>query len=104
MTTAWPVILGLVGLLGFTNAEKIKVAFKGTLEPVDGISQPANGDFEQQVRDSISDIVRELKQLKAKDTQLQSQLLSQDSENYESLESMIEIIRVEIQQIRELVQ
>ena len=106
MTTAWPVILGLIGLLGFTNAERIRTVFKGTLEPVDGIHQPApaNANFEEQVRTSIADIVAELKRQKGKDAQLQSQLQSQDTENYESLQSMIDITRAEVQQIRELVQ
>jgi len=76
MTTAWPVILGLVGLLGFTNAEKIKTAFKGTLEPVDGISQPApaNANFEEQVRVSIKDIVVELKKQSARDARLEAEI------------------------------
>lgn len=101
----WPIILPLLAGTVWGNSETVRNFVTGkTLDPVDGIHQPANGDFEQQVRDSISDIVKELKRQKAKDTQLQSQLQSQDTENYESLESMIEITRAEVQQIRELVQ
>lgn len=56
----WPVIIGLVGLLGYTNAEEIKGVFAPkpvpTPEDVHGI-----GTFEEQLLQSLEDIVAKLK-------------------------------------------
>lgn len=68
----WPVIIGLVGVLGYTNAEEIKGVFASkpvpTPEDVHSI-----GDFESQVLQSLEDIVVWLKRHDAVLTDLQKE-------------------------------
>jgi hypothetical protein len=102
---AWPIVLPLLAGTVWGNSEAVRNFVKGeTLTPVDGISQPANGDFEAQVRTSIADIVDELKRLRAKDAQLQAQYQEQDIRNFDSLGLRLTQQQLEIESLRELVQ
>lgn len=54
----WPVVLGLIGLLGYTNADEIRQFVKPIPTPEDVHSI---GNFEEQVLQSLDDIVIKLK-------------------------------------------
>ncbi len=87
----WPVILGLVGLLGYTNAAEIKSAFASksvpTPEDVHSI-----GDFESQVLQSLEDIVVKLKQHDV----LLSTLQKQDTNNQGELLNLLQKLEVKV--------
>ena len=101
----WPIVLPLLMGTVYGNSETVQGLVHGTsIDPVDGIHQPAEGNFQNQVRASISDIVAELKRLKANDVKLQSGLQTQDTKNYSKLETMIEAVQSEVVEIRRLVQ
>ncbi len=54
----WPVVLGLIGLLGYTNADEIRQFVKPIATPEDVHSI---GNFEEQVLQSLDNIVIKLK-------------------------------------------
>jgi len=105
----WPLIIPLLGGAVWGNSETVRNFVKGEqLEPVDGIHQPDDGNFETQVRKSISDIVAKLKRIDADSnrryTTLKTLLQAEEEQNFESLESRLERQEQEIQAIRSLVQ
>ncbi len=58
--SAWPVVLGLIGLLGYTNADEIRQFIKPQPVPTPE-DVHAIGSFEDQVLQSLDDIVIKLK-------------------------------------------
>ena len=100
--TLWPVIVGLVGLLGYTNQETIK-GWTGLAEP-DGVTEiDTTADFEAQVQKFSQETVTSLEQLKADVGAIRSQMSREDKRNFEALEDADEALQDQIDEIKELV-
>lgn len=103
IVTAWPVVLGLVGLLGYTNKDHIG-RFVGLAE-ADGeteITQPTE-TFEQQVKRFSEEVRIELVSLRREVQKVNSRLAQKDAENYKKLEEQLSEIDAKVTSIQELV-
>lgn len=107
LVTAWPVVLGLVGLLGYTNADEIKQFYqKVEIEEADGQTEVASGGmtFEESVEKFTKETRKEIEEIKATAERIRTQLAGTDSSNYTKLQEQLKAIDLRLQDIEEIVQ
>lgn len=103
LATAWPVILGLVGLLGYTNQDHIK-NWVGLAE-ADGKTEIEAGDnFQHQVQKFSQEVQTELERIRANSDSIRKQLAEKDQTNYSKLQSRLNKIDERLRLIEGLVQ
>lgn len=94
--TAWPIVIPLLGLLGYTNKDHIG-NWVGLAE-TDGITDIApEADFRAQVKKFSQDIVERLNSIEANSIAIKHQLAKKDQENYEALKLEVEALKQEQQ-------
>ncbi|MDH3376160.1 MAG: hypothetical protein OEQ39_04220 [Gammaproteobacteria bacterium] len=103
-TTAWPVVLGLAGLLGYTNKDHIE-HWVGLAE-ADGKTEITDdaADRWSQVQKFSTEVRAELEQIKLNSAEIKRQLAAKDQSNYAALRKLVDSIDERVKLIEEVVQ
>ena len=101
--TAWPIVLPLLGVLGYTNSEHIR-SWTG-LAQADGQTEVVEGGvtFESQVSTFSREVRAELETIHDEIKKVNSRLAAKDRENYERLEKSLAGLKQQVDEIQELV-
>jgi hypothetical protein len=103
LVTAWPVIIGLVGLLGYTNKDHIG-KWVG-LAQADGKTEitETGPAFESQVKQFSEEVRIEIVSLRNEVKSVNEKLAAQDRQNYQRLEALMNDIKQQVAEMQELV-
>lgn len=102
--TAWPIVLPLLGLLGYTNKDHIR-EWAGMAE-ADGKTEVEidSPDRWQQVSKFSTEVTAELEAIRSNSAKIQQQLAARDNANYSKLASQLEGLNGRLAKIEKIVQ